>query len=205
MQDITVSDISTSRLKYLQEKFGVRTTTSSKEAVKDAEIAIIAVKPQNVATLASSFTGTTPSALLLSIAAGVNLADLQRLFHSDRVIRSMPNTPAMVMEGITVWIASQNTPAPMLDKARVLLSSFGDHIQVYEEEYVEKSTAISGSGPAYVFLTMEAMIDAAVHMGVPRDMAAKLVISTLRGSATYALQSSEHISKLRNNVTSPGG
>jgi pyrroline-5-carboxylate reductase len=203
-QDIYVVDPHEKRLEFLQKKYHVNVTTNPNTGIKDAEIVILAVKPQNVSSLAASLTAA-PSGLLLSIVAGCTVAELRKSFQTSKVVRSMPNTPAMVLEGITVWLSTPETPAELVEKTKTLLNSLGDQIQVYDEHYVDMATAVSGSGPAYVFLTMEAMIDAAVHLGFPRDMATKLVISTIKGSATYALQSSEHAVRLRNNVTSPGG
>lgn len=146
------------------------------------------MKPQNVLSLAQSIaeSASPPSGLILSIVAGLTLADIEKYFFTNRIIRSMPNTPAMVLEGITVWTPTIHTPAHMLEKARLLLSTFGEQIEVSDEGYLDMATAVSGSGPAYVFLTMEAMVDAAVHMGFPRETAKKLVLATIRGSASYA-------------------
>eukprot|EP01040_Poterioochromonas_malhamensis_P004751 gene4751-5098_t len=203
-KNIVVVDTHEKRLAYMQNKYGVQVSTDAEEGIKDSEIAILSVKPQNVKSLASSIIHPPPG-LLLSIVAGLPVADIKRYFRTNKVIRSMPNTPAMVLEGMTVWLSTPETPAHLIDKATTLLNSFGEQMQVYDEQYIDMATAVSGSGPAYVFLTMEAMIDAAVHLGFPRDMATKLVIATIKGSAIYAQQSEDHTARLRNSVTSPGG
>ena len=106
---------------------------------------------------------------------------------------------------MTVWVARKEVEEAMLAKIKILLGSFGEEIQVSDESYIDMATAVSGSGPAYIFLTMEAMVDAAVHLGFPREIAVKLVTATLRGSVLYSQKSDETLTSLRNNVTSPGG
>lgn len=137
--DITVFDLSEKRLEYLAQKYGVNTSNSAQEAVEHAEISIIAVKPQNVATLAATITMPSDS-LVLSIVAGMPIRDLGRLFRTNKIIRSMPNTPAMVLEGVTVWIPTPQTPLPLINKARTLLNSFGDQVEVSEERYLDMAT-----------------------------------------------------------------
>lgn len=150
MSNVTVCDIHENRLQFLQEEFGIQVTSNVIEAVRDAELTIISVKPQNLEMLSTHFQSTTgpSSGLILSIVAGVPLADLRRYFRSNYVIRSMPNTPAMVQEGITVWMATKDTPENLKEKAKILLNSFGSQIEVFEEHYIDMATAVSGSGPA---------------------------------------------------------
>lgn len=151
MSTVSVCDIHEKRLAYLRDKFGVQVSSDVSETVKDAELTIISVKPQNLEALSTHFeppSSPCGGGLFLSIVAGVPLADLRRYFHSNHIIRSMPNTPAMVLEGITVWIATKETPMEMKDKAKLLLNSFGDQIEVFEEHYIDMATAVSGSGPA---------------------------------------------------------
>jgi pyrroline-5-carboxylate reductase len=197
-------DLDPARIAHLKSHYKIRAGENMEACMEEADITFLSVKPQNVSSLASSIS-KPPRGLLLSIVAGCTIENLQKDFRTDRIVRSMPNTPAMVLEGMTVWTATPNTPADLVDKARLLLSSVGEQIEVKDETYLDMATAVSGSGPAYVFLTMEAMIDAAVHIGFPRDIAVKLVTATIRGSATYAQQSQQTIPTLRNQVTSPGG
>lgn len=150
MSTITVCDIHENRLQYLHETFGIQVTSNVTEAVQDAELTIISVKPQNLEMLSTHFQSSSApsSSLILSIVAGVPLADLRRYFRSNYIIRSMPNTPAMVLEGITAWISTKETPVALKEKAKTLLNSFGDQIEVFEEHYIDMATAVSGSGPA---------------------------------------------------------
>jgi pyrroline-5-carboxylate reductase len=117
----------------------------------------------------------------------------------------MPNTPAQIGEGITVWTASASVSEGQKETARAILSALGEEIFVEDENYLDMATALSGTGPAYVFLFMEALIDAGVHMGFPRRIAEQLVVQTLRGSVDYYQKAEHHPAGLRNQVTSPGG
>ncbi|RYG69080.1 pyrroline-5-carboxylate reductase [archaeon] len=204
MDTITVVDTNPDRLTHLRNKFGVSITSDANLGVENADFVVLAVKPQTVTSLAASLK-KPPKQLLLSIVAGLTVSDIRKSFNCEHIIRTMPNTPAMVLEGVTVWMANSSMPQALKAQAMTFLQSFGEELEVQDERYIDMATAVSGSGPGYVFLTMEAMIDAAVHLGFPRYMAEKLVISTIRGSAIYALKSGTHSAKLRNSVTSPGG
>jgi pyrroline-5-carboxylate reductase len=146
-KDITVVDIHEKRLLYLEKKYGVVVTTDTNEGAADAELTLLCVKPQNVRSLAASLKNPTDG-ILISIVAGFTIADLKQLYRTDKVIRSMPNTPAMVMEGITVWCPTPESPPELVDKARTLLNSMGEQVQVQDEHYVDMATAVSGTGPA---------------------------------------------------------
>lgn len=147
MKQVVVCDIHAHRLNYLSNKFGVITTSSTAEAMMEADATIVCVKPQNVDALEKSIT-SPPKGLVLSIVAGVSLEHLRSVFKSNCIVRSMPNTPAMVLEGITVWIATPETPSHLRENARKLLGSLGEQIEVFEEHYIDMATAVSGSGPA---------------------------------------------------------
>lgn len=204
MNNITVYDVHTERLAFLKKTYGVQITEDVNEATDKADIVLLSVKPQHVESVAQLILNPI-SGLVLSIVAGYTIKDLQTHFRTSHIVRSMPNTPAMVLEAITVWTATHETPREEVRKARELLGSVGEQIEVKDESYLDMATAVSGSGPAYVFLTMEAMIDAAVHIGFPRETAFKLVTATIKGTATYAQSSKADITVLRSNVTSPGG
>lgn len=207
MENILVAEKSQSRLDYLQKKYGVRCTTDVKEAVKGAEITMLCVKPQNIEDVAEEIRegGNELPGILLSIVAGYPIATLQELFGNKSVIRTMPNTPASVMQGMTVWHATKGCDPEVVKKAQVVLECIGQTAQVTEERYLDMATAVSGSGPAYVFLVMESMIEAAVHVGFPRKMATQLVVQTIKGSAIFAENAELPVETLRHNVTSPGG
>jgi pyrroline-5-carboxylate reductase len=190
----------------LRQKYGVCTTTSNLEAAKDAAIVVLSVKPQILPTVMHELKGhLTPGALVLSIIAGMPIANIaQGLLHTG-IVRAMPNTPARIGQGITVWMASSDVTDEQRQQAEIILSALGEQVFVDDEDYLDMATALSGTGPAYVFLFMEAMVDAGVHLGFSRHVAEKLVLQTVKGSVEYILHSPNHLARLRNQVTSPGG
>lgn len=191
---------------YLREKYGVGVTTDNREALKEAGIVVLSVKPQMLAGVVSDLRGLVPpEALVLSIVAGAKIATIEQGLGHKAIVRSMPNTPAQIGEGITVWTASEAVSEEQLEYARTILTALGEEIWVDDEDYLDMATALSGTGPSYVFLFMEAMVDAGVHLGFPRYIAEKLVIQTLRGSVEYVRQAPDHLARMRNQVTSPGG
>lgn len=146
-----------------------------------------------------------PEQLVVSIVAGANCNVLTNLLGHRQVVRAMPNTPAQIGRGMTVWYATPEVAEEQCDQARVLLRALGADLQMEDERFVDMATAVSGTGPAYVFLVMESLIDAAVHLGFPRHVAHDLVIETLEGSTAFAKATAQHPAVLRNMVTSPGG
>ena len=144
---------------------------------------------------------------MLSIVAGASIEKISRGLDHRMVVRSMPNTPAQIGEGITVWTAASEVSDEQMEMARQILGALGEEVFVEEENYLDMATALSGTGPAYVFLFMEAMVDAGVHLGFPRRIAEQLVAQTVRGSVDFYQRNEEpvHLARLRNEVTSPGG
>jgi len=140
-----------------------------------------------------------------SIIAGAKINSIEQGLGHVSIVRSMPNTPAQIGEGITVWTTSNAVSDTQREQARMILTALGEEVFVEDEDFLDMATALSGTGPAYVFLFMEAMVDAGVHLGFPRYIAEKLVIQTLRGSVEYVRQAPDHLARLRNQVTSPGG
>jgi len=190
----------------LQERYGVRWTTSNAEAVAEADVVVLSVKPQILPRVLPELKGRiTPDALLLSIVAGARIATLSGGLAHEAVARAMPNTPAQVGAGMTVWTVSKQTSAEQRNHAQSMLGALGEELFAEDENYLDMATALSGTGPAYVFLFMEALIDAGVHMGFSRRISQKLVIQTVIGSALFAKESGVHPAELRNMVTSPGG
>jgi len=205
-QDIVVSDVLKDRLSYLKDKYRVRVTSSNKEAIKGGEIAVLAIKPQTLSEVALDLKGSfAPAQTLLSIVAGATIATLVAGFKHPAVVRVMPNTPAQIGEGISVWTATPEVSAAAQEASRSILSALGEEIYVPEEKFLDMATALSASGPAYVFLIIEALTDSGVHMGFSRDVAQRLVIRTLTGSANLVERTGKHPAELKNMVTSPGG
>jgi pyrroline-5-carboxylate reductase len=143
--------------------------------------------------------------VVLSIVAGATLRTLSVGLAHAAVVRAMPNTPAQIRKGMAVWAAAPACTAAQRDLARAVLRALGDERQVEDEHFVAMATALSGTGPTYLFAVMEALVDAGVHLGFPRDLAHDLVAETLVGSSEYAAASNLHPAQLRNAVTSPGG
>ncbi len=191
---------------YLREKYGVRVTKDNLAAIYSTNVVVLSVKPQMLAPVMSELRGhVPPDALVLSIVAGAKMDVIEKSLDHKGIVRSMPNTPAQIGEGITVWTASREVDEKQRKQARTILTALGDEIYVDDEDFLDMATALSGTGPAYVFLFMEAMVDAGVHLGFPRYIAEKLVLQTVIGSAEYVRQAPHHLSRLRNQVTSPGG
>jgi len=194
------------RREALVARHGIRTVASNPEAVRDADIVLLAIKPQMLAKVGHEIRGDLRDGqLVISILAGATTKALIGHLGHRAVVRAMPNTPAQLGRGMTVWYATPDVTAEQRAQAATLLGALGAQIEVDDEKMVAMATAVSGTGPTYVFLVMEALIDAAVHLGFPRHVAHDLVVETLEGSTLFAKQSGLHPAELRNIVTSPGG
>ncbi|GAB4549982.1 MAG: pyrroline-5-carboxylate reductase [Anaerolineae bacterium] len=205
-QQIIAADPLPERCQMLTAQFGIRATTDNCEAANQADILMLSIKPQVLDKVLHELHGVgNKPHLVISIIAGASIHHISDGLNNPRVIRSMPNTPARIGQGITVWTAQDAVGALAREQARAILTSFGQEVYVEDESYLDMATALSGTGPAYVFMFMEAMIDAGVHLGFSRRIAEQLVIQTMRGAVEYAAQTKEHPAALRNQVTSPGG
>jgi pyrroline-5-carboxylate reductase len=194
------------RVADLHNRYGVQPFTDNAAAVENADLVILAVKPQKLSRMLKGIRNCIPEdALVLSIIAGATVETISSGLNHDSIVRAMPNTPAQIGQGITVWTASSAVDDEQLELARLVLSALGQEVHVEEEYYLDMATALSGSGPAYVFLFMEALMDAGVHMGFPRRIAEQLVTQTILGSVSYYQKNELHPAQLRNQVTSPGG
>ena len=171
---------------HLAVLYGVHPETDNAAAVRQADVVVLSVKPQRLTRVLAGLSGQLkPSALVLSIVAGASIQKISSALHHNLVVRSMPNTPAQIGEGITVWTAAPDVSEEQRSMASQILSALGEEIFVEDESYLDMATALSGTGPAYVFLFMEAMVDAGVHLGFPRRLAERLVAQTVRGSVDY--------------------
>lgn len=190
----------------LARLYGIRTVASNNEAIAGADVVLLAIKPQMLSRVGREIgPNLAEEQLVLSVMAGATIQALEAFLGHRRIVRSMPNTPARLGRGMTVWYATPETTVDQRDQARTLLAALGAELEVDDEKFVAMATAVSGTGPTYVFLVMEALIDAAVHLGFPRQVAHDLVVQTLDGSTYFAKQSGDHPAVLRNMVTSPGG
>jgi pyrroline-5-carboxylate reductase len=194
------------RRELLTERHGIRVAAGNAEAVDAADIVVLAVKPQMLGSVMREVgPALAKGQVVLSIVAGATVRTLTTGLDHAAVVRAMPNTPSQIRRGITVWTASSACTGRQRDLARSVLRAIGAEKEVADETFVAMATALSGTGPTYLFAVMEALIDAGVHMGFPRELAHDLVVETLIGSAEYAAQSELHPAQLRNLVTSPGG
>lgn len=190
----------------LSAKLGVRIIDDNRGAANGADIVLLTVKPQSLTDVMTDLAGTLEERqLVISIVPGATVNQLTRGLRHERVVRSMPNTPAQIGYGATVWFAGAAVDADGEELVSAILSTLGTTIRVNSEDAVDMSTALSGTGPAYIFLVMEALIDAGVHMGFPRRTAEDLVHQTMLGSVLFARESGKHPAELRNMVTTPGG
>ena len=205
---IVASGPSAARVDELGERHAIRTATDNAAAVRDADVVVLAVKPQRLDRVLQNIRGSVKtSAVVLSIVAGATIDKIATGLEHQAIVRSMPNTPAQIGEGITVWTAADEVSEEQRQIAREILTAFGDEVFLDEERFLDMATALSGTGPSYVFLFMEAMVDAGVHLGFSRKVAEKLVAKTVRGSVDFYLDPDNptHLARLRNQVTSPGG
>jgi pyrroline-5-carboxylate reductase len=194
------------RRDVLAERHGVRPVAANREALAGAEVVVVAVKPQMLGRVMRELRGElTADQVVVSIVAGATIRTLVDGLQHAAVVRAMPNTPSQIRRGISVWSASEACTARQRDLARGVLRALGDDREVADEAFVAMATALSGTGPTYLFSVMEALIDAGVHLGFPRELAHDLVVETLIGSAEFAQRSELHPAQLRNAVTSPGG
>lgn len=203
---ITVGEPVASRRAHLRETHGVGVDADNAKVVAGADVVILAVKPQHVqAALPPLREALSEDALAVSIMAGVPLSTIGSLLDHVRLVRAMPSILATIGEAATVWTASAESTAEQRAQAQALFQASGLELAVPDEHYLDMATAVNGSGPGFVFLLLEALIDGAVRVGLPRDTAAALIIQTVKGSALMAQNQDQHLAELRNLVTSPGG
>lgn len=207
--DIVVFDPSTERVDVLRERYGVIPADNAAEATSDADIVVIAVKPYIVGPVLDEISSTIDNndtdTIVVSVAAGVSLASMESsLVAGVAVVRVMPNTPMLVGKGMSAIAGGRFASAEQVEAVRELFATVGSAVAVAEKD-IDAVTAVSGSGPAYLFLVGEAMTDAGVQLGLTRDVAQQLAVATIEGAATMMAQGDLDPVQLRANVTSPGG
>jgi len=204
--DISVSDPSEERRKYLGQKYEVRPTADNRVAAKDADVVVFAVKPQHSSEILADLSGQLkPSQLVLSIMAGVAINTLHNGLRHNHIVRVMPNTPAQIGEGMSVWTATPEVTKKQKGWASSILQTIGKEIYVDDEKYLDMATALMGSGPAYFFLFVEALVEAGAKIGFTREVAQHLVLQTMLGSGHLIEKSGRSPAELRAMVTSKGG
>jgi pyrroline-5-carboxylate reductase len=194
------------RRRRLEERFGVLTVESNVEAVHGADLVVLTIKPQVLQSVMRQLSGSLLAGqVVVSVIAGAPIDVLVSGLGHQSIARVMPNTPAQVGQAMSVWSTTPGVTDTQRWRVQAVLSALGEELWVEEEKYVDMATALSGTGPTYVFLMMEALIDAGVHMGFPRRIAEQIVLQTVSGSVAFARDSGKHMAELRNMVTSPGG
>ncbi len=203
---IVVTDVSPGRLAHLDKTYGITTRESNSDAAREAGIIVLSVKPQVIENVLAAISPVVDSSkLVISIAAGIALAKIEKALKEDcRVVRVMPNTPALVLAGAAALAGGRNATADDLSLVQGIFNAVGRAV-VVEEKLMDAVTGLSGSGPAYVFMIIDALSDAGVKVGLPRQLALELAAQTVYGSAKMVLETKEHPGKLRDMVTSPGG
>lgn len=203
---ITISDVSADRLNYLQDTYQLPTFKDNGKVARASDVIILAVKPQQMGDVLGEISGQVKHLpLVISIAAGVTIATIEQgLSKGVPVVRVMPNTPALVLSGATAIAGGSHAKSDHIATARLLFESVGLVVEV-EESHLDAVTGLSGSGPAYVYLFMEALTDAGVLMGLSRPVARDLAVQTTMGAAMLAAKSGSHLAALKDQITSPGG
>ena len=194
------------RREYLVERYGVGVSGDNGAVVRHSDLVVLAIKPQDLpkvyADVGGSFTGQQA---LMSIVAGARMKSLAEGTQHQGIIRVMPNTPAQIGAGMTMWTCAASVGEAHRQTTASILATIGDEIYVDDEKYLDMATALSASGPAYVFLMVEALIDAGVYVGLPRDTARRLALQTVKGSVELVVETGSHPAELKDMVTSPGG
>jgi len=203
--DLLASDVSEARLKVIHQKYGIRTTRNNREAVREGDLVVLGVKPLAVDGVLAEIKSELKEKVLVSVAAGVPLARLAAgLEREAKIIRAMPNAPALVQAGATVLAPGKGVEQETLDLVLQIFDSIGKS-WILEERYLDAVTGLSGSGPAFVFVMIEAMADGGVKSGLSREVSLSLAVQTVLGAAQMALQTGDHPARLKDFVASPGG
>ncbi|MBD2329012.1 pyrroline-5-carboxylate reductase [Alkalinema sp. FACHB-956] len=204
--EILVSEPNGDRRSFLQSQYGVQVTSKNSEAALASDVVLLAIKPQIFFQVATELTASLPhtSAVLLSILAGTSIAQLEAAFPEQPILRAMPNTPAQVGAGVTAIARGQHSQPHHVERARTILETVGSVIEI-PESLMDAVTGLSGSGPGYVALVVEALADGGVAAGLPRPIALQLAIQTVLGTAQLLQESGLHPGELKDRVTSPGG
>lgn len=205
-EEVFVAEVNSDRAADISKTHGVRVSPNPATAADGANLILLAVKPQEFASVARALQGNLGGdATVVSIMAGQRIEAIERALGHAAIVRVMPNSPAAIGEGMSVWTATRNVGGEARGHVEELLNASGRSAYVDDEKYLDMATALSGSGPGFVYLLLEAFIDAGVNIGFRRDVAEMLAIQTFMGSTKYAAASGKHPAVLRNEVTSPGG
>ena len=204
--DISIGEPVEARRVQLKHSYGLNATADNVEAIEGASLTVLAVKPQSLPLVFPQLAGKlSPDNTVLSIVAGATMKSLTTGLRHDSIIRVMPNTPAQIGAGMSMWTASDSVPAEALEATKGILGTLGEEVYADDEKMIDMATALSASGPAYVFLFIESLIDAGVYLGLSRDVSRQLSLQTVLGSTQLVKETGRHPAELKDMVTSPGG
>ncbi len=204
--EIRVGEPIPERGEFLSQRYGVAAGANNLKAIEEAELVVLAIKPQDLPSVFSQLHRRLgPEQAALSIVAGAKMATLSQGLGHESIIRVMPNTPAQIGCGMSLWTCSSQVNETQRDLVRSIMGTVGQEIYVDDEKYLDMATALSASGPAYVFLFIEALIDAGVYVGLPRNLARTLALQTVYGSTRLVMETGKHPAELKDMVVSPGG
>lgn len=210
-EQITASHPRKNRRKELTEKYGIRLFEKNTEAVESVKTrknsgVFLCVKPQRIKALLEELKGVVaPDQMVLSIIAGARIELISDALGNEKIVRTMPNTPSQIGAGMTAWTCTEQISEDERSQVKSLLSALGKELFVENENMIDMATSLSATGPTYIFMVMEALTDAGVHLGFSREVSKELVQETMLGSVLFAMESHKHPAELRNMVTSPGG
>lgn len=210
-EQIAASHPRANRRAELKEKYGISVYESNGEtveAVKETENSVVAlcVKPQRLGGVLNELGGVvSPHQTVASIIAGARIETISDALNNKKIVRAMPNTPSQIGAGITAWTCTEEIGEAERDRIKSLLTALGKELYVPNENMIDMATSLSATGPTYIFMVMEALTDAGVHLGFSREMSKELVQETMLGAVLFAMESHKHPAELRNMVTSPGG
>lgn len=204
--DVAIGEPRPERRQFLSSEFGVQAHQGNLDAVKEADLLILAIKPQDLPVIFQELgERLRPEQAVVSIIAGAKMSTLSKGLSHESIIRVMPNTPAQIGQGMSMWTCSRQVSDQHREFTRSIVSTVGKEIYVDDEKYMDMATALSASGPAYVFMIIEALIDAGVYVGLPRDMARTMALQTVYGSTQMVMETGRHPADLKDMVVSPGG
>ncbi len=209
-EQITASHPRNERREFLANTYNITTYEHNADAVKSLQaensIVVLCVKPQRLKGVLSELKGVVkPTQLVISIIAGATIETISAELENNLVVRTMPNTPSQIGQGMTAWTCAEKVSTEQKAQVKLLLSALGKELYVETENQIDMATSLSATGPTYIFMLMEALTDAGVHLGFSREMSKELVQQTMLGSTLFAMESHKHPAELRNMVTSPGG
>jgi pyrroline-5-carboxylate reductase len=203
---VTASHPRENRRKELEERHGIRAFEHNSDAIGESSTVVLCVKPQRLKGVLKELPGAVkPGQLVISIIAGARIEAISEALGTDKVVRAMPNTPSQIGAGMTAWTCTDAISDDEKAQIKTLLTALGKELFVETENMIDMATSLSATGPTYIFMVMEALTDAGVHMGFSREVSKELVQETMLGSVKFAMESHRHPAELRNMVTSPGG